>query len=75
MFLCAFVIFLSICSSAAIVITPSIKLDPATGLSTTSSTLQYIATKEDIGAVFVCMSTHEGTNQETDLETFPIHCE
>ncbi|XP_044078800.1 CD166 antigen homolog A isoform X2 [Siniperca chuatsi] len=57
----------------AIVITPSMKLDPATGLSTTSSTLQYAATKEDIGAVFACVSTHELINQETDLEPFPIH--
>ncbi|KAI3373120.1 hypothetical protein L3Q82_006359 [Scortum barcoo] len=57
----------------AVVVTPSIKLDPATGLSTTSSTLQYVATKEDIGAVFACMSTHELTAQETDLEPFPIH--
>ncbi|XP_041807865.1 CD166 antigen homolog A [Chelmon rostratus] len=57
----------------AIVITPSMKVDPATGLSTTSSTLQYTATKEDIGAVFACSSTHELSNQETDLEPFPIH--
>ncbi|KAM6983477.1 CD166 antigen homolog A [Tautogolabrus adspersus] len=57
----------------AVVINPSIKLDPATGLSTTSSTLQYAATKEDIGAVFACVSTHELTNQEAELEPFPIH--
>ncbi|XP_060912085.1 CD166 antigen homolog A isoform X1 [Labrus mixtus] len=57
----------------AVVINPSIKLDPATGLSTTSSTLQYAATKEDIGAVFVCVSTHKLTNQEAVLEPFPIH--
>ncbi|KAM8742740.1 CD166 antigen homolog A isoform 1-T2 [Acanthopagrus schlegelii] len=56
-----------------VVITHSMKLDPATGLSTTSSTLQYTATKEDVGAVFACLSTHELTNQETDLEPFPIH--
>ncbi|XP_051257520.1 CD166 antigen homolog A isoform X2 [Dicentrarchus labrax] len=57
----------------AIVITPSLKLDPATGLSTTSSTLQYAATKEDVGAVFACVSTHRLTSQETELEPFPIH--
>lgn len=57
----------------AVVITPSMKVDPATGLSTTSSTLQYVATKEDVGAVFACVSTHELNNQETDLEPFPIH--
>lgn len=57
----------------AVVITPSMKLDPATGLSTTSSTLQYAATKDDIGAIFVCVSTHELTSQETELNPFPIH--
>ncbi|XP_022601623.1 CD166 antigen [Seriola dumerili] len=57
----------------AIVITPSMKLDPATGLSTTSSILQYAATKEDVGATFACMSTHELTNQEIDLEPLPIY--
>lgn len=61
--------------STAVVITPSMMLDPATGLSTTSSILQYAATKEDVGAKFACMSTHELTNQEADLEPFPIHCE
>ncbi|XP_062262309.1 CD166 antigen homolog A [Platichthys flesus] len=55
------------------VITPSTKLDPATGLSTTSSILRYVATKQDVGAVFACMSTHEKTNQETVLEPIPIH--
>uniref|UniRef100_A0A8D2ZPE3 Activated leukocyte cell adhesion molecule a n=1 Tax=Scophthalmus maximus TaxID=52904 RepID=A0A8D2ZPE3_SCOMX len=57
----------------AVVITPSVKLDPSTGLSTTSSMLQYVVTKEDVGAVFACVSTHELTNQETDLDPFPIH--
>lgn len=66
-----------VCSSAAIVITPSMKLDPATGLSTTSSTLQYAATKEDIGIrpVFACVSTHVLANKTTELGPFPIHCE
>lgn len=57
----------------AVMITPSMKLDPATGLSTTSSTLQYAATKEDIDAVFTCVSTHKLADQETDLEPFPVH--
>ncbi|XP_026227714.1 CD166 antigen homolog A [Anabas testudineus] len=59
----------------AIVITPSMKLDPATGLSTTSSTLQYAATKEDIGIrpVFACVSTHVLANKTTELGPFPIH--
>uniref|UniRef100_UPI0037E991C3 CD166 antigen homolog A n=1 Tax=Semicossyphus pulcher TaxID=241346 RepID=UPI0037E991C3 len=57
----------------AVVITPSMKLDPATGLSTSSSTLQYAATKEDIGAVFACKFIHKLTVEETKLEPFPIH--
>ncbi|KAK1882976.1 CD166 antigen like A [Dissostichus eleginoides] len=43
------------------------------GLSTTSSTLQYAASKEDNVSVFSCMSTHQLTNQEAELEPFPIH--
>uniref|UniRef100_A0AAQ4PD32 Activated leukocyte cell adhesion molecule a n=1 Tax=Gasterosteus aculeatus aculeatus TaxID=481459 RepID=A0AAQ4PD32_GASAC len=46
----------------AIVITPSIKLDPATGLSTTASILQYAASKEDAVAVFTCVSKHQLSN-------------
>ncbi|XP_053188025.1 CD166 antigen homolog A [Scomber japonicus] len=57
----------------AILITPSMKVDPATGLSTTSSTLQYAATKEDIDATFSCKSTHEQATEETKLDPFPIH--
>ncbi|KAM4619947.1 CD166 antigen homolog A [Polymixia lowei] len=57
----------------AIVISPSVKLDPATGLSTSFSTLQYTATKEDIGARFTCSSTHVLGKQESAEETFAIH--
>ncbi|NP_001092128.1 CD166 antigen homolog A [Takifugu rubripes] len=57
----------------AVIITPSMKLDPATGLSTTSSTLQYTASKDDIGAVFACASTHELDNQEIKLDPLPVH--
>ncbi|XP_059206991.1 CD166 antigen homolog [Centropristis striata] len=57
----------------AVVITPSMKLDPASGLSTTSSTLQYAASKEDAAAVFACVSNHELGKQETYLEPFTIH--
>lgn len=57
----------------AVVITPSLKVDPATGLSTTSSTLQYVATKEDNGAVFTCESTHELANTEADAGPFSVH--
>ncbi|RVE63877.1 hypothetical protein OJAV_G00140600 [Oryzias javanicus] len=54
-------------------ITPSVKLNPATGLSTSYSTLQYAATKEDAGAVFSCMSTYERVHNETQLEPLPVH--
>ncbi|KAM9384398.1 CD166 antigen homolog A isoform 2-T2 [Pholidichthys leucotaenia] len=57
----------------AVMIIPSLKLDPATGLSTNSSTLQYVATKDDVGAVFSCVSTHEQSNKEISLEPFPVH--
>lgn len=50
------------------------KVDPATGLSTSSSTLQYTATKDDIDAVFACASSHELDNQEQKLNPFPVHC-
>lgn len=60
-------------ASGKAVITPSLRLDPATGLSTTYSTLQYEATKEDIGAVFACVSTHKLANQETETEPFDVH--
>lgn len=56
------------------IITSSMKVDPATGLSTSSSTLQYTATKEDIGAVFACAARHELDNQEKKLEPFPVLC-
>lgn len=62
-----------IADGKAVVITSSTKLDPATGLSTTYSTLQYAATKEDMGAIFVCVSTHKLINEETELKPFPIH--
>ncbi|KAM3601332.1 uncharacterized protein V6R79_010849 [Siganus canaliculatus] len=62
-----------IADGKVVVITPSRKLDPATGLSTTLSTLQYAATKDDADAEFACISTHELINQETKLEPFTIH--
>ncbi|TNN53186.1 CD166 antigen A [Liparis tanakae] len=64
---------LLVADGKVIVITPSMKLDPATGLSTTSSTLQYAASKEDAVAVFACVSTHELSNQETKMEPVPVH--
>lgn len=56
------------------VITSSTKVDPATGLSTSSSTLQYVATKDDIGAVFACASSHDLANQEDKLDPFAVQC-
>ncbi|XP_047463332.1 CD166 antigen homolog [Mugil cephalus] len=54
-------------------ITSSMKIDPATGLSTTSSTLQYAATKEDGSAIFTCMSVHNLTSQDVNVGPFPVH--
>lgn len=62
-------------SFAAVIISPSMKVDPATGLSTASSTLQYAATKDDVGAVFSCASKNEVDAQVVELERFPVHCE
>lgn len=62
-------------SFAAVIISPSMKVDPATGLSTSSSTLQYAATKDDVSAVFACVSKNEVDAQQVELEHFPVHCE
>ena len=69
--LCVGVLF----AFSAVVKSPSLKLDPATGLSTTSSTLQYAASKEDADAVFTCVSTYNLSNHEIKLDPFPVHCE
>ncbi|XP_041657297.1 CD166 antigen homolog A [Cheilinus undulatus] len=57
----------------AVVITPSMKLDPATGLSTTTSILQYAATKEDMGVIFTCVSSHKLASQDAEAGPFPVH--
>ncbi|XP_068577361.1 CD166 antigen homolog [Cebidichthys violaceus] len=64
---------LLVADGKAVVINPSMKVDPATGLSTTSSTLQYAASKEDDVSVFACVSSHKLSSQETELEHFPVH--
>ncbi|KAG8008100.1 hypothetical protein GBF38_019088, partial [Nibea albiflora] len=56
-----------------VVITPSLKMNPATGLSTISSTLQYVATKEDAGAVFTCTSKHELLTEDAKLQPLAVH--
>ncbi|XP_055370341.1 CD166 antigen homolog A isoform X2 [Betta splendens] len=59
----------------AILITSSMKVDPATGLSSSTSSLQYAATKKDVGLrpVFACVSTHVLYNHTAAVGPFPIH--
>lgn len=74
LFFCLFVDSAAPLSPAAVIITSSIRVDPATLLSTSTSILQYTASKDDIGAVFACVSTHELDGQEKKLDPFPVHC-
>lgn len=56
-----------------IVITSSVEEDPTTRLSSTSSTLQYAAEKEDTDAQFTCGSQHTvGSGLLTAPETFTV---
>lgn len=57
----------------AVVITTSTKVEPSTGLSTTSSILQYVSSKGDAGAVFTCVSTHELDSDKASVGPFPVH--
>uniref|UniRef100_A0A673WWM8 Activated leukocyte cell adhesion molecule a n=1 Tax=Salmo trutta TaxID=8032 RepID=A0A673WWM8_SALTR len=56
-----------------IIITPSVKMDPSTGLSSTTSVLQYTAVKSDVGAKFTCTAEHSLETQVSSPETFIIH--
>uniref|UniRef100_A0A8C1TAL6 Activated leukocyte cell adhesion molecule a n=1 Tax=Cyprinus carpio TaxID=7962 RepID=A0A8C1TAL6_CYPCA len=57
-----------------IIITSAITKDPVTGLSSTSSRLQYTASKEDAESQFTCTAKHVmGPDQVSAPETFPIH--
>lgn len=56
-----------------IIITPTVTKDPVTGLSSTSSSLQYTANKDDMGSQFTCSSKHEMGDQVSSSEIFPIH--
>lgn len=57
----------------ATVIKTSMRVDPVTGLSTTSSTLQYTAQKDDTDALFTCRSRQaDGEDLLTPPETFTI---
>lgn len=56
-----------------IIITPTVTKDLVTGLSSTSSSLQYTANKDDMGSQFTCSSKHEMGDQVSSSEIFPIH--
>lgn len=57
-----------------IIITSNVAKDPVTGLSSTTSSLQYTARKEDVTSQFTCSAKQvNGTNQVSAAETFPIH--
>ncbi|KAM9729096.1 CD166 antigen homolog isoform 2-T3 [Menidia menidia] len=62
-----------IADGKAVVIAQSVKVDPATGLSTSTSTLQYSAAREDVDAVFRCVSTYGMSHQQAPLGPFPVH--
>ncbi|KAJ8347635.1 hypothetical protein SKAU_G00262240 [Synaphobranchus kaupii] len=48
--------------------------DPATGLSSTSSKLQYAAVKADVDSEFTCTVKHRlGPDQTSEPQTFSIH--
>ncbi|XP_034024984.1 CD166 antigen homolog isoform X2 [Thalassophryne amazonica] len=56
-----------------IVIVPSVQVDPVTGLSTTTSVLEYSAQKEDTDAQFSCSTRHTADAElVTSPETFTI---
>ncbi|KAG7257980.1 hypothetical protein CRUP_033703, partial [Coryphaenoides rupestris] len=57
----------------AVVISPSVKMEPATKLSTSFSTLQYTATMEDTGATFACSAAHPLGSLVSTPEVFPVH--
>ncbi|XP_051972941.1 CD166 antigen homolog A-like isoform X2 [Xyrauchen texanus] len=57
-----------------IIITSTVTKEPATGLSSTSSSLQYTARKDDVTSQFTCMAIHVlGPNQFSAPETYQIH--
>uniref|UniRef100_A0A8C7PGY7 Ig-like domain-containing protein n=1 Tax=Oncorhynchus mykiss TaxID=8022 RepID=A0A8C7PGY7_ONCMY len=64
---------LLVADGKTIIITPSVKMDPSTGLSTTTSGLQYTAVKSDVGAKFTCTAKHSLETQVSAPETFIIH--
>lgn len=58
-----------------IIIEASVQVDPDTGLSTTSSALEYSAVKEDTDAKFSCSTEHPaGKELSSSPEVFAITC-
>ncbi len=67
--------YMCLCVTAATIITSTITKDPVTGLSSTSSRLQYTAMKEDVESQFTCTAKHvTGPDQVSGAETYPIYC-
>ncbi|KAG1970554.1 CD166 antigen [Pimephales promelas] len=57
-----------------VIIRSTVTKDPITGLSSSSSSLEYMARKEDVTSQFTCTAKHKiGLNQVSAPETFPIH--
>uniref|UniRef100_A0AAV2J9U3 Ig-like domain-containing protein n=1 Tax=Knipowitschia caucasica TaxID=637954 RepID=A0AAV2J9U3_KNICA len=57
----------------AVVITSSTKVEPSTGLSSTMSILQYVASKGDAEAVFTCVSAHDLGDDAANVGPFSVH--
>lgn len=60
-------------SCVGVSIRTSVQVDPITGLSTTDSTLEYLATKEDTNAQFTCRTVEE--DLISSPMSFTITCE
>lgn len=59
----------------AIKITPAVVVDKVTGLSTTTSDLEYTAVKGDIDASFTCQVQHiRSANMDSSPLTFTVNC-
>lgn len=64
------------CFCPGIFIQTSVQVDPVTGLSTASSTLQYAAEKDDTDAQFSCSTQHYvGAELVSSPVTFTVTCE
>lgn len=54
-------------------ITERTNKNPVSGLSSTSSVLEYMAGKDDVSSRFICEATHMGVAQHSPLQVFTIH--